>query len=187
MANELTVTAAVEKLNKSMQRSSLDELVAAKTRRSLLLLDVSGSMVQTIASGKRKIDALREVATSLRETHPVPMVAFGGRQVSVIDTDIPEPAGGTPMHDAITFAKREGATHAVLITDGVPGSQSRTLDAALAFRGPIDVFYIGDGSDEGAHFAQRLATLTGGTCNLTDLGKPKELAGKITLLLGDGQ
>src|SRR5262245_25988401 len=103
MSNELTVTAAIEKLNKSMSRSSLDALVQAKTRRSLLLVDVSGSMDEHTAKGPRKIDALRETAQALRESHPVPMVAFGGRNISVIDTNIPEPSGGTPMGAAIAF------------------------------------------------------------------------------------
>jgi len=49
----------------------------------------------------------------------------------------------------------------------------------------IDVFYIGNGDDAGSRFAAELARQTGGSVNLTDLAQPKQLAGKILLLLGE--
>jgi Mg-chelatase subunit ChlD len=187
--NSLAVqNAAVEKLNKSLAKTSLDDLVKSKTRRSLLLVDCSGSMSYPIKSGERRIDALRKVVATLRETHPVPVAAFGVKahgQVEVVDT-IPEPHGGTPMAEAILFALNQGANHIVLVTDGEANNEIATFDAARRFGGQIDTFYIGNGNDRGSAFAAELAAMTGGTANLTDLGKPKELAGKIVLMLGDG-
>jgi len=182
-------TTAATKLEKSMSKSSLDEFVQS-ARRSLLIVDCSGSMGECIRSGGTKIQALRKVVASLRETHPVPVAAFGHRTrgrdvVEVVDT-IPEPAGGTPLHEAIRFGRVNEANHLVVVTDGCADSESHAFAEARAFGGPIDVFYIGDGNDRGARFAQELAQMTGGTANLTDLGKPKELSGKIALLLGDG-
>lgn len=184
--NELV---AVEKLNKSLGKSSLDDLVKARTRRSLLLVDCSESMSERVRSGERRIDALRKVVATLRETHPVPMAAFGLRtagQVEVVET-VPAPQGGTPIDLAIAFGGEQGATHLVLVTDGEPNDADAAFEAARIFGGPVDVFYIGDGNDRGYRFCVDLAKQTGGTCGLTDLGgAPKVLAGKILLALGDG-
>jgi hypothetical protein len=171
-------------------KGSLRALVKEREQRSLLLVDVSGSMGDIISSGEnrgqRKIDALRKVVATLRETHPVPVAAFGlegyGGTVAMVD-GIPEPQGMTPMHSAFDFGRREGATHLVLVTDGVPDSRQMALDAARNFGGVIDTFYIGDPDAEGAEFLRQIAKLTGGSSNITDLGKPKQLASKIAGLL----
>jgi Mg-chelatase subunit ChlD len=177
---------ALDKLTQSLAKSDLDDLLRG-ARRSLLLVDCSGSMGDHIRTGGRKIDALRTVVANIRETNPVPVAAFGadGADVQVVDS-IPEPCGGTPLARAIQFGAYEGATHLVVVTDGIPDSQSAAFAAASDFKNPIDVIYIGDGNDHGAKFCQELARMTGGTVNITDLGKPKELAGQIVLMLGDG-
>jgi Mg-chelatase subunit ChlD len=188
MSTEIaTVKTALDRLNASTGKSSLDALVKARTRRSLMLVDCSGSMSDLTKTGERKIDALRKVVTELRTTHPVPMAAFGsrGRHVELVET-IPEPSGMTPLDDAINFGREQGANHLLVITDGQPDSESRALDAAIAFGGVIDVFYIGDGHDSGSRFSAELAKRTGGSVNLTDLVEQKALAGKIAGLLGDG-
>jgi len=177
---------ALDKLNKSAGKSSLDDLVKGKTRRSLLLVDCSGSMADWIRAGGTKIDALRKVVDDLRRERALPVASFSGRGVQLISDSIPGPRGGTPLHSAIDFASRQGANHLVVVTDGLPDSEGAAFEAADRFGGPIDVFYIGDGDDHGARFAAELARRTGGSCGLTDLGKPKELAGKIVALLGDG-
>jgi Mg-chelatase subunit ChlD len=181
--------AALDQLNKSLERSSLDDLVQARTRRSLLLVDCSGSMSDRVRTGARKIDALRKVVETLRTTHPVPLAAFGisgDRQVDVVDA-VPEPSGGTPLDLAIDFGAEQGATHLVVVTDGQPNDEDAAFESARKFGGPIDVFYIGDGNDRGSKFAAKLAAMTGGSCGLTDLvGAPKVLANKIILMIGDG-
>lgn len=192
MTNALTVT---EQLAKTTQRSSLDELVAAKTKRSLLLVDCSGSMDQRVNEhttsegrwgGERKIDKLRKVVDTLRQTHPVPVAAFGiGHSGVELVESIPEPQGMTPLHKAIHFGRVQEANHLVVVTDGEPDSESMALEAAQQFGGPIDVFFIGDEGSRGAAFCARLAKLTGGSCGVTDLtGEPKKLAAGIAGLLG---
>jgi Mg-chelatase subunit ChlD len=186
---------AIEKLNKSLAKSSLDDLVKAKTQRSLLLVDCSGSMGEIVQNpgerAIRKIDALRKVVDDLRTTHPVPVAAFGVRaqgQVEVVDV-VPEPQGGTPLDLAILFGKDQGATRLVVVTDGEPNDESSAFEAATQFGGPIDVFYVGHRHGRGPAFAKELAERTGGTYGLTDLGSTsgtKALVGKITLALGDG-
>lgn len=178
-------------LNKSLEKKSLSDLVRARKQRSLLLVDVSGSMGDTIRAGGRKIDALRTVVKTLRETHPVPVAAFGfdgyKRSATVMMVDVvPEPEGGTPLHTAIDFGKDKGATHLVLVTDGIPDSETMAFEAAAQFGGKIDVFYIGDGNDCGAKFTKELARRTGGQANVTDLGdtsSQKKLTAAIAGLL----
>ena len=185
--NELATTkTAIDRLNRSAEFSDLDALVKAKTRRSLLLVDASGSMADTIRkTGERKIDALRKVVDGLRETHPVPVAAFGcyGEPVTVVDR-VPEPQGGTPLDLAIDFGREQGATHLIVVTDGEPNDEGAAFAAARAFGGQIDVFYVGNGNDSGSRFAQQLARMTGGTCGVTDLGETKQLQSRIAGLLG---
>jgi len=75
-APTMSAATALERVQKSLTRSSLSDL-ARSTRRSMLLADVSASMHATIASGERRIDALRTVVETLRATHPIPVAAFG--------------------------------------------------------------------------------------------------------------
>lgn len=183
-----TTRTALDRLNRSMGKSSLDDLVTARTKRALLLVDCSGSMAHHISAGGRRIDALRSIVQTLQTTHRVPVAAFGlrgGNQVDVVDV-VPEPQGSTPLDLAIEFGKTQGATHLVVVTDGEPNSEQSAFEAARIFGGPIDTFFVGDPNSRGMQFASELAAMTGGTSNLSDLGKPKELGSKLRLCLGDG-
>jgi len=185
MSNALTIT---DQLTKTTQRSSLDELVAAKTKRSLLLVDCSGSMADLIEGSARKIDKLRRVVETLKQTHPVPIAAFGLNSgvVELVEL-IPEPQGLTPLHNAIRFGRVQEANHLVIVTDGEPDSREAALEEARRFGGPIDVFFVGREGASGAAFCAQLARLTGGSCGVTDLtGEPKKLAAGIAGLLGEG-
>lgn len=184
MENTALATAET-KLTRTLGKSSLMDL-AKSARRSLLLVDTSGSMSNFIASGGTRIDALRKTVTELKSTHSVPVASFSGRGVRMIEGEIPNPAGHTPLTEAIDFGKYQGATHLVVVTDGEPDNQHSALDSARSFGGVIDVFFIGDPNDFGAAFAKRLAESTGGNVNVTDLGAPKQLAAGIAGLLGDG-
>ena len=184
-----TTQSAIERLNRSLAKTSLDEMVAAKTRRSLLMVDCSGSMATTTRTGKRRIDVLRDITVTLRQTRKFPLAAFGVRcqgQVEVIDT-IPEPQGSTPLDLAIIFAKDQGANHLLVVTDGEPNSEEAAFDAARAFGGPIDTFFVGDPGGRAPKFLAELSAMTGGTASVSDLGTgAKVLTSKILLALGDG-
>src|SRR5262245_3824978 len=126
--NALVPTAsALERLRQrtaNPTRSADD--VRRSAKRSLLLVDVSGSMDDVILSGERKIDALRKVVDKLRSTHPVPMAAFGlsFNRIELVDY-IPDPCDGTPLHLAIDFGRVQEATHLVVVTDGIPDSPTQ--------------------------------------------------------------
>jgi len=191
MSTEIATTkSALDRLNRSMSKSSLDDLVKSKTRRSLLLVDCSDSMSSRLMTGERSIDALRKIVRKLRESNPVPVAAFGAMGGAVILVDeVPEPCGSTPLHLAIEYGTQQGATHLVVVTDGEPDSETAAFEAARVFGNAIDVFYIGDGGGRGETFARELARRTGGTMNLSDLnvgGEQLVLTAKIAGLLGDG-
>jgi hypothetical protein len=143
-------------------------------------------MGDTLETGTRKIDELRKVVAILAETHTVPIVAFGSA-VGLVRGEIPEPSGGTPLDRAFDFAKASGATHVVVVSDGHPDLPDAAMEAARRFGGTVDSFFIGNDFDRGAGFLRRLAEVTGGSTNLTDLLDPKQLASGIAGLLGDGK
>jgi Mg-chelatase subunit ChlD len=177
---------SLDALNRKSATGDLDAFVRGY-RRSLLLVDCSGSMSDRLQrTGERRIDALRRVMRQLRSTHSTPVAAFGGhRQVEIVE-DAPNPTGTTPLDDAIDFGREQGANHLVVITDGEPNSQSAAFDAAARFGNPIDVFYIGDPEGYGLSFAQELARRTGGVAHLSDISATKALSQQIAGLLGDG-
>jgi len=177
---------ALDALNRKSATGDLDAFVRG-FRRSLLLIDCSGSMSDRLArTNERRIDALRRVMRQLRSTHSTPVAAFGGyRQVEIVE-DAPEPTGTTPLDDAIDFGREQGANHLVVITDGEPNSQEKAFAAAARFGNPIDVFYIGDAHGHGLSFAQELARRTGGVAHLSDISATKQLSSQIAGLLGDG-
>jgi Mg-chelatase subunit ChlD len=178
-------TAAVDRLKGSLAKGSLADLVRSR-RRSMMLVDTSGSMNEFTKTRQTKIDALRQTVATIRQSHPVPVAEFNSITQLIEGEYIPNPRGGTQAAKAINFCRAQGATHIVMVTDGQPHDRYEALDAARAFGGPIDVFYIGGAGDYGADFCRELARITGGTCNITDMTAPKELAGNVTKLLGDG-
>lgn len=190
-APEVALTTIEKRLAATMGGGLLDAIRAR--RSSAILIDCSGSMGGRITTGQRKIDVLRDVVRDIRNENPVPLVAFGLKlgfhadpDVKLVD-DVPDPAGDTPVHLAIDFATDNNVGHAVLVTDGIADSTSLAYEAARRFGGVIDVFYVGNGGDRGAAFAQELARMTGGTCNLTDLKDKKQLKSGIKGLLAAPQ
>lgn len=179
------------KLGSGGLRSLRDLVKKADLDGSMLLLDCSGSMSEVIATGEKKIEALRAVVADVRSSVNVPGIAFGPYPgvVPLVD-QIPEPAGGTPMHAAIEHAKNQKKKHLVVISDGVPDSTVAALEQAKQFMQNggtrIDAIYIGNDGDPGAKFMTELATLGGGSQSVTDMKDQKLLGQQIKGLLGDG-
>ncbi len=176
-----------ERLAGTLARRSLSDLVKARTQISLLVVDCSGSMSEETDKGERKIDALRTVVAEVRERVACKVLAFGHAWEPEIVDSIPDPSGGTPLHDAITAGKMHRANHLIVVSDGIPDSTSAALEAARDFGGKIDAVYVGPKGGPGPAFMQQLASLTGGTSDALDLAQ-KELVGKRILgFLGAGQ
>ena len=180
---------------------SLRELVKKKTiGKACLMLDVSYSMDAEIATGERAIDALRKIVADVRAKVIVPTAAFGlqGKtemvndrvvhvQVGMLEGDeIPEPAGGTPLAEAIAFARERGFKHLIVVSDGGPNDADAAIEEAKKFGGQIDAIFVGD-DGPGAEFMAQLAALTGGTGQLGDLAQLQLMSTTIRGLLGSGQ
>lgn len=176
--------ALVKRLDASLQLGSLKELVRA-SETVMLLLDTSSSMLDVMRNGRSRIAALRDVVRDIRSAGDVPMIAFGGpfdAQVRFVD-EVPEPLGGTPLAEAIAFAKQYGANRLVVISDGAPNLPDHAMSEAQAFGGRIDVVFVGNPGETGSLFLDALAKVTGGTRLEGDLADVKKLGGAVIGLL----
>ena len=185
----MTSLQRVEQHLKKTASGTLADLLKDRVRQrtTFLLLDVSGSMDAPIGPGHRKIDALRRIVDDLHGDLHGPLVAFGlctaPRQVAYVDR-VPEPSGTTPLKEGIVFCHEEGAQRIIVVSDGAPDDAGGALEAARAFKHPIDVFFVGsDGETCGAAFLRSLCVAAGGQYDDTPLTAPKELATKIRGLL----
>ena len=172
-------------------RGSLADRVKAKHSVSYVAVDCSASMGASTDTGQRRIDAMRDVVVQVRNKMPVKLIAFGHSYDAEFVDSIPEPAGSTPMHDAIRFAREQRATHLVLVSDGLPNSEEMALDEATRFGGKIDTIYVGPtGGYDGPHgsdFMKRIAAVTDGSSDIDSLSDPKQLGSKLSGLLEAGR
>src|SRR4051794_11198920 len=187
--------------SKSLEVKSFKDLIRARSAENpVLLIDVSGSMGAFMRNGITRIDGLRQVVAGMLAKRATPMIAFGmatqqfahplepqqqsrSEEVGFV-TEVPDAHGGTPLAEAIDFARANGYGRAVVISDGQPNyPNSTSLDAARRFGGQIDVIYIGDPGDPGSMFLDELAKATGGQRFEGDLSDVKEITGAVIGLL----
>jgi hypothetical protein len=192
MSNE---TSLMKMLDKSTKLSSLKDLVRSKDAENVvLLLDCSASMGAYMRNGKLRIGGLREVVAGIQAQRTTTMVAFGPAAVGAhplepmgspvrFVTEVPDPEGGTPLAEAITFARSNGFGRAIVVSDGGPNDPRAAMEAAREFGGQIDVVFVGDAGDPGSVFLDELAKTTGGSRFEGDLSEVKELTGAIVGLL----
>jgi Mg-chelatase subunit ChlD len=184
MANQ---SLARTQLERSLSANSLEDLVRVKTsEHAFLLLDCSSSMDEEMRNGKKRIDGLRDVVKEVQSRRQTQMVAFGPRhedRTVFFCSRVPAPAGRTPLDEAITFAKDNGAGRIVVISDGWPNNPATAKEAATQFGGQVDVVFVGDPGDPGSTFLKELAEMTGGTEFDGDLSEPKKLGGAVIGLL----
>jgi uncharacterized protein YegL len=170
---------AITKLEKALEAKTLDALVAAASQEdAFLVMDCSGSMAGSpLANLKKVVDDIRTQAEPQ-------MVAFAGGYWEggncFMVGDVPADAGGgTPLGEAINFAKANGATRIVLISDGCPDDREAAMNAAMLFLGRIDVVFIGAAGSAGEAFLDKLARATGGSRFTGDIGETKKLSAVV--------
>ena len=151
-------------------------------RRRWLLLDYSSSMDAFVnfETRERRIDALRATVKSLREVEQIRFrqMLFGA-SVEVRE-DIPEPAGGTPLAQALMEVKAYNPSQVCVVSDGEPAAPDLCLQAAAALGVKIDVFYIGPPGGHGEDFLRKLAEASGGRFASNDLsGGVKALTSQV--------
>lgn len=200
MSNNTLMRAA----SRSIEVKSLKDLVRARSNENpVLLIDVSGSMGWRMANGKTREQGLNEVVVQMQKQRPTQMIAFGivgeshdptgiepttGVQIVAMVSEVPpvRSEAGTPMGEAIDFARMKGFGRAVVISDGAPNDRNKAMEAAKQFGGRIDVVYIGDAGDPGSIFLEQLAEATGGSRFEGDLTDVKEITSAVVgLLMGD--
>lgn len=179
---------AIAKLERSLELKSLDALVAASSQDdSFLLMDCSGSMNEGLRNGKTRLQGLREVVADIRKEFEPQMIAFSGQWAEgscFVVGDVPQTAGGgTPLSEAIVFAKENGAKRLVVVSDGIPNDPQGTLETARRFGGRIDVVFVGNPGESGSAFLDQLASLTGGSRFEGDLSDTRKLSARIAGLL----
>jgi len=121
----------------------------------VLLLDVSGSMSEHVGE-KRKIDHLREAVqnyTALRK------VSFSG---DIYENSIPDPKTNTDLAYAFEYLLSSNPLEIILISDGLPDSEIDAINTAKLLNCPVNIIYVGPGSDKGETFMKRLAFETQG-------------------------
>lgn len=162
----------VQKLNKN---GDLVEMIP------VVLLDVSGSMVMQIKSGKSKIQILNEVVKT--QFGAVRKFAFSNKCFECFG--ILEAYGSTNLSNAFRFLPKENLD-LCLLSDGYPtDDENECIEVAKSLGYPVNVMYIGDSGDSGEQFMIKLAKATGGkimTINSLNLDSKRLGEGMIKLL-----
>lgn len=132
----------------------------------LLLLDLSGSMVERVGSSS-KIEILRRAIAPIQQGYRI----FGfGSTVDEIKGEIPFPSGGTAMHLAFEVVAPIKPVQTLVVSDGIPDDRHQALISAKALSGIISTLFIGEDSDhEAIEFMRKLARLGCGKFHFQDL------------------
>lgn len=180
--------AALTKPKSKIVEQYAQRLDPKKTKtKSLLLLDLSSSMLEWIGMGIQKIDLLRSALDRPLQSGEV-AIGFNSICFSIQDLqNIPEPNGGTALHIAIADAVPLRPRQTLVVSDGKPDDENQALAAAKKLTGIINTLYIGKDSDVAAiDFMGRLSRLGCGSAQTHDVYKqpdPKLLGQAIALLL----
>lgn len=165
------------------QQARIDRRLGA----AVILADVSASMGGPAWGGQRKIDVLRQAVAGAMQQTGAKLVAFSG-SVRNVDT-VPEPESNTNLAAALKHVKDMDPGVTLVISDGLPDNEAAALSVARAFRGAIDVLYIGPESDTAAiAFMRRLAASADGNVRTHDVarlgaGHGQQLIGHVAGLL----
>lgn len=151
-----------KKTGKTVQEVLMDAEV-------IVLIDVSGSMgSRDVRHGEMsRYDAAVEQLSGIQADYPgkVGVVAFSS-EVVFNPGGVPDYLGGsTKMSAAIKYAfPYDGLAKIVIISDGCPNSEEKTLEEARKFESKFHAIYIGpkDDREGGRKFLKRLVGEMGG-------------------------
>ncbi len=153
----------------------------------IVIVDTSGSMNSRDSRGgiSRYHVACDELA-QLQAHYPgkIAVIAFSDN-VQFCPSGIPTYlGGGTNIAKALEFAKIADVPgmQFVLISDGEPDNEKKTLQVARTYQNNISIIYVGpENNPTGRDFLYRLAEATGGKCITVD--RAKELQSGIEKLM----
>ena len=157
---------------------------------AIILLDQSGSMAaHDTRDGRSRYNVADEELQNLQAMYPgkLALVEFSDR-AQFCPGGMPTRMGrGTNMIAPLEWIVASGADglfDIIMVSDGEPDEESRTLDFARRMKGAIHTIHIGPDGGYGADFLRRLAAATGGRRFEAD--KPGELGAGVIALLSDG-
>lgn len=134
----------------------------------VIIIDTSGSMSSLDSrGGKSRYEVAREELASLQATYPgkIAVLSFSDSTI-FCPAGIPTYLGGrTDMAQALRFAKIADVPgmQFILISDGEPDDQNKTLTVAQTYQNKISTIYVGpEEHPTGREFLERLAAATGG-------------------------
>lgn len=136
------------------------------------LLDYSGSMTDLVGhSGMSKHQHLVIALADVLQSNPkVRLIAFGtnvrnGKEVweAKDPSGLGSPAGGTPLHKALQFARQYRPRKTIIISDGLPDCERSAEQEADQLTGAIDTIYCGPDGHPALQFLRKLAKDSGGT------------------------
>lgn len=165
------------------------ERFTGATSEIVVLADCSGSMCDFIGSSMMsKFQHLQVALADVTKGFPaIRLIAFGSYPLEIANAcELPNPhshglGGSTNLAAALEIAAKHKPRKTIVISDGLPDSESNALDAATRMTGSIDTIYCGPDSHPAVQFLARLSRDTGGTPATWDGYKP--IAGVIRGLL----
>ncbi len=137
----------------------------------MVLCDCSGSMSDLVgSSGISKFRHLQIALADLEQGFPaLRLVAFASLAREVEGSSgLPDPDKGmglgnsTNLAGALEVAAGWKPRRTIVISDGLPDSESNALDAAQRMTGAIDTIYCGPDAHPAVLFLQSLSRKTGG-------------------------
>ena len=158
------------------------------TGRDFILLDVSGSMAAMVYR-QRRIDVLADIFSRLLPEFPTcRIVAFGSDAYELRrGASLPEPAGSTALHLALSLIANYRPERVAVLSDGVPDDAATALTLAKSLSCFIATYFCGDEDDHAAiAFMRALAWSSAdgiGRSTVVNLKKPQKLASDLRLLL----
>lgn len=150
-------------------------------KKLVLLLDSSGSMREELPPNRdgiteTKWTALRNIVRTFQGAE---IFSFSDSWVKGLAEG---PCGGTNMAHAFTKMREANRRQFVLITDGMPDCEQRTLETAAGLA--IDIIYVGP--EPRPEFLDRLANAVGRSITSEDLSDAKALTQRLLALEAKG-
>jgi hypothetical protein len=153
----------------------------------VILVDTSGSMSSSDSrNGRSRYDVACDELRALQGSLPgrIAVLSFSS-DVIFCPSGVPIFLGSTTeMAKALQFAKVADTPgmRFILLSDGQPDNQEKTLSIAAGYQNRIDTIYVGpEDHPLGRDFLQRLAKASGGQTITAD--RAKELKSGIEILL----
>lgn len=135
--------------------------------KAFVMVDVSGSMMAGDAgNGRSRYEVACEQLEHLQNQNPGEIAVAGfSDSANFSPSGVPVLSGGmTDMAKALKIMLMADNTdiRLVLISDGEPDDEAKTLKIASQFKSKIDTIFVGSETGMGREFLKRLAAATGG-------------------------